>query len=285
MLFTVSKTGIRPNRINKQQARFENDLNKDEPLLSVENLSVKLQKPGTSSFYLNNISFTISSGKTLGLIGGSGSGKTMTALAILGLLPGWCSELKGTLNFAGQSIDFADTQTIVGLRGRHIAMVFQDPLACLNPVIRVGDQIADIVKRHQQLSGSNCKSVVYELLDKVRLGNAKSLYKKYPHQLSGGMAQRILLAMALGCKPAILIADEPTTALDITTQGQILKLLDDLQKQDRFGMLYISHDIRVVKYLADDIVVLYGGEIVESGMTVHVVENPQQEYTKHLLTV
>jgi peptide/nickel transport system ATP-binding protein len=253
--------------------------------LSINNLSVELRKPGTTSFLLNDISLEIFSGKTLGLIGGSGSGKTMISLALMGLLPSAARILGGCLCYRDERFDLADTASIACLRGRHIAMVFQDPLACLNPVLRIGDQMSDVVERHHRLRGMECRSFVLNAIDRVRLRDSESILTKYPHELSGGMAQRVLIAMALSCRPAVLIADEPTTALDITTQGEILKLLQELQRETGFGMLFISHDIKVVQYLADELIVLNNGSIIETGVTVNVVDNPQHTYTKSLLSV
>jgi peptide/nickel transport system ATP-binding protein len=162
-------------------------------------------------------------------------------------------------------------------------MIFQDPVACLNPVISVGEQVKDVLRRHQPQKHRELRAHVLTLMKQVKLQHPEIVYEKYPHELSGGIAQRILLAMALSCEPAVLIADEPTTALDLTTQAGIIQLLLQLQKDRCFAMLFISHDIRVVQHVADDILVLHQGEIVETGMTVQVVENPQEQYTKSLL--
>jgi peptide/nickel transport system ATP-binding protein len=251
--------------------------------LSVSNLNIILDRPGTERFQLKNITFVLPPRKSLALIGESGSGKTMIALSLLGLLPAPARATSGMLVCKDQAVALSDSDAVSRLRGKEIAMVFQDPLNALNPLFRVGAQVSDVVRQHQCRPETTVKSHVMRLFEQVKFHDPGMLYDAYPHQLSGGMAQRVLLAMALSCQPRILIADEPTTALDVTTQQQILQLIAELQRKQGFALLLISHDIAMVHRMADDIMVLHDGEIAEAGSAAQVLGDPQHPYTRMLL--
>lgn len=259
------------------------DIRTPRPLLCVNNLSVALQRPGQSTPILHNISFELRAGETLALIGASGSGKSMTALALLDLLPEPLKRTGGEIRFAGREISGASAGDLADLRGCDIAMIFQDPGAALNPVFRVGGQIVDIIKTHMKLPIRAAKARTFYLLRQVGFADCDSVYHSYPHELSGGMAQRVMIAMALSCNPRLIIADEPTTALDVTTQAQILKLIFDLQRVRKFALLLISHDLNLVGSLADFVVVMQSGRVVESGAAARIMAAPEHPHTQELV--
>ncbi|MFQ5772329.1 MAG: ABC transporter ATP-binding protein, partial [bacterium] len=240
----------------------------------MKKLSVQINSSDHSFFAIQDMSFAMQSGETLALVGESGSGKTMTALALLGLLPKNAC-ISGEIWFEKRNLTQEGKHACERLRGAQIAMVFQEPAAALNPVIRVGVQITDVIKTHLKVSHKWAKRHTLELLGQVGLCHPNSVYRSYPHQLSGGMAQRVMIAMALSCTPKLIIADEPTTALDVTTQTQILKLITYLQKQRQFALLLISHDISVVAALADSIIVMRNGRMVEKGRASQLLSHPR----------
>jgi microcin C transport system ATP-binding protein len=255
-----------------------------EPLLQVRDLSVAFRTEGRDVLALDHASFTLEKGKTLALVGESGSGKSITALSILQLLPyPAASHPSGSIQFAGQELMGADESALRKIRGNRISMVFQEPMTSLNPLHPILRQVGEILELHKGYRGSKIQERVVELLHLVGLRNAEARLGAYPHELSGGERQRVMIAMALANEPDLFIADEPTTALDVTVQAQILELLQRLQKQLGMAMLLITHDLGIVRKMADDVCVMLGGKIIEAGPVQQVFDTPQQEYTRHLV--
>ncbi len=248
-------------------------------ILSVEHLNVSLKKEPTR-FLVRDSSFKLSSGKTTCIVGESGSGKSLTALTIMGLL---AEQLvaSGSVYFNGVDLTELDNKSMQKIRGAQIGMIFQEPMTSLNPVLTIGFQIGEALNAHLGLKGSALKLRVQSLLEQVGIPIDRA--DSYPDELSGGQRQRVMVAMSIACEPALLIADEPTTALDVTVQAQILTLLDELKKRMQMAMLFITHDFGVVADIADDVIVMFRGEIVEAGSKQQVLENPQHPYTKALL--
>lgn len=248
-------------------------------ILSVEHLNVSLKKDPTR-FLVRDSSFKLSSGKTTCIVGESGSGKSLTALTIMGLL---AEQLvaSGSVYFNGVDLTELDNKAMQKIRGAQIGMIFQEPMTSLNPVLTVGFQIGESLSAHLGLKGLALKLRVQSLLEQVGIPIDRA--ESYPDELSGGQRQRVMVAMSIACEPALLIADEPTTALDVTVQAQILTLLDELKKRMQMAMLFITHDFGVVSDIADDVIVMFRGEIVEAGPKKQVLENPQHPYTKALL--
>lgn len=255
------------------------------PLLQLLNVSISPKKTPTR-LLVNNVSFSIDAGKTTCVVGESGSGKSLTALSIMGLLSKQLQLNTGKVLFNDANEGVQDLTTLneaslQKIRGAKIAMIFQEPMTSLNPVLTVGYQIGESLTTHLGFKGERLKVKIASLLEMV--GIPPSRANSYPDELSGGQRQRIMIAMSIACEPRLLIADEPTTALDVTVQAQILKLLDDLKTRMNMGMLFITHDFGVVADIADDVVVMFRGEIVESGTKEQVLGNPQHPYTKALL--
>ena len=246
-------------------------------LLELDSVSMSIH--GTP--ILHDLSFGLQQGKTLGVIGESGSGKSMTALAIMQLLPRG-SRLSGSIGFAGFDLTELDEPSLCELRGSDMGMVFQEPMTALNPVKSIGDQVSESVRLHRRVSREEADHITLATLEKVGLPNDQFPLSRYPHELSGGQRQRVVIAIAVACKPKLLIADEPTTALDVTTQAGILELLQQLQREEGLGLMLITHDLAVVSNMADDIVVMNKGRIVEQGAIQRVFNDPQQPYTKML---
>ncbi|GAA4989570.1 ABC transporter ATP-binding protein [Actinopolymorpha pittospori] len=256
------------------------DANASSTMLAVQNLTVSF--PAFGSTVVEDISFTIEKGRTVGLVGESGSGKSMSALAIMGLLPEG-AEVSGSVAFWGDELlGLADT-AMRRLRGDRMAMIFQDPLSSLNPYYTVGFQIAEAYLAHRGGTRRHALSLASEAMDHVRIPDAGRRVSHYPHQFSGGMRQRVMIAMALVCQPDLVIADEPTTALDVTVQAQILTLMSDLQDSTGAGMLFITHDLAVVSEVADSIVVMRNGHTVEQGTAEAIFSRPSNDYTRALL--
>ena len=236
----------------------------NEPLLSVRDLSVTFERRGEKPFNaVDGVSFDVHAGKTLGLVGESGCGKSVTSLAIMGLLPHRGNRVEGSAMYDGTDLLKLSPSEMRDRRGRDIAMIFQDPLSSLNPVVPIGIQVTEVMERHRGLSRKEAMPKAQELLERVGIPDPKARLKNYPHQLSGGMRQRALIAMSLACEPRLLIADEPTTALDVTIQAQILALLKELVEDTGTALIMITHDLGVVAGLCDEVNVLYGGRIVE----------------------
>ena len=257
---------------------------KNETLLSIENLSVAFKQGGATNLAVDGVSFTINKGETVALVGESGSGKSVTALSILKLLPyPAASHPSGAIHFNGENLLDGDERDLMRVRGNDITMIFQEPMTSLNPLHTVDRQINEILKLHRGMSDKQATQRTIELLEQVGIQNAKARLGAYPHQLSGGQRQRVMIAMALANEPQLLIADEPTTALDVTIQAQILKLLKELQQKRGLAMLFITHDLGIVRKIADRTFVMKGGKIVEHGPTEKLFKNPQHEYTKHLI--
>ncbi len=248
-------------------------------ILSVENLSVTPQN-APLRFLVKNASFKLSTGKTTCIVGESGSGKSLTALTIMGLLSSQLAP-SGKVVFQGGDITKLDNKALQSIRGAKIGMIFQEPMTSLNPVLTVGYQIGEALTAHLGFKGAVLKAKVEGLLTQVGIPIGR--FGSYPDELSGGQRQRVMIAMSIACEPALLIADEPTTALDVTVQAQILKLLDELKTRMNMAMLFITHDFGVVADIADDVIVMFRGEIVEAGTKKQVLTKPKHPYTKALL--
>lgn len=255
----------------------------NRPLLEVDDLSIRINQPDANFFAVKEVTFHIFRGEVYAIVGESGSGKTLTALSILDLLPAGVKKTGGSIRYAGCDLSGKGRFTYAGIRGKHVAMIFQNPLSALNPVFRVGHQLCDVLQTHVKLSADEAKEKITVLLKQVGFQNAGRVYQAYPHQLSGGMAQRVMIAMALSCQPELIIADEPTTALDVTTQAAILKLMMDLKEKYGFSFLLISHDLQVVSALSDRIAVMKEGSIVEENNRYQLLKQPQNSYTRLLL--
>ena len=254
------------------------------PILSVRDLRVTFKSASGLNEVLHGISYQLYANEILGIVGESGSGKSVASLAVMGLLP-----LKSGVTISGEIIfnsdnviDYSQKQ-LETIRGRKIAMIFQEPMSALNPSICCGKQVEEILLQHSCITKKEAKEEVIRLFSAVKIPEAKTTYKKYPHEISGGQQQRVMIAMAIACKPEILIADEPTTALDVTVQKEIIALLKTLQQDYKMSVIFISHDLALVSDIADRIVVMYKGDIVEKGDTKSVFKNPQKEYTKALI--
>jgi microcin C transport system ATP-binding protein len=255
-----------------------------QPLLTVDDLSVSFRSTQGDTAAVRNISFRIDEGETVALVGESGSGKSVTALSIMQLLPYPIAyHPGGSIRFRGQELMGADAERMQHVRGDRIGMIFQEPMTSLNPLHKVEKQINETLILHKGLTESQARVRALELLDLVQIRDPQSRLHSYPHQLSGGQRQRVMIAMALANEPDLLIADEPTTALDVTIQAQILKLLKDLQRQMHMSMLLITHDLNIVRKIADRVCVMHDGEILERGMTEQLFTAPQHEYTRELL--
>lgn len=253
-----------------------------QTLLDVADLTVSFDSPQGRSTVVDGITLTINRGETLGLVGESGSGKSMTSLAVMGLLPA-AARVQGSVEFDGLQLIGRPEKAMRSLRGDRLAMIFQDPLSSLNPYYTVGLQIAEAYRAHRGGSRRQAHRVAVEAMKRVRITDAKRRVDHYPHQFSGGMRQRIMIAMALCCEPDLLIADEPTTALDVTVQAQILELLAELQQSTGAGMLFITHDLAVVSQVADSVHVLQDGTTMEAGRTEQIFSAPASSYTRQLL--
>ena len=255
-----------------------------EPLLEVKELSVSFRQGDRVTLAVDRVSFAIGKGETLALVGESGSGKSVSALSILKLLPyPTAQHPSGSVAFKGEELLDADEGDLRRVRGNNITMIFQEPMTSLNPLHSVERQIGEILELHQGLTGEKARSRIVELLTKVGIRDAGTRLLDYPHQLSGGQRQRVMIAMALANNPDLLIADEPTTALDVTVQAQILKLLKELQAESGMAMLLITHDLGIVRHMADKVCVMQKGKIVEAGPVTDIFAKPQHAYTKMLL--
>ena len=254
------------------------------PELDIQNLKISFSTPSGKVTAVNGISFHLNQGETLALVGESGCGKTVSALSILRLLPEPPAEiLSGKILFSGQNILSLNAKDLRGLRGRSISMIFQDPMTSLNPVLSIGEQMVETLLRHTTMTRQEALKKSADLLSRVELPLPKEKLKYYPHQLSGGMRQRVMIAMSLACAPRVLIADEPTTALDVLIQAQILELLESLKKENGMSILIITHDLGVVAEIAQRVLIMYAGEIVESGPARALLDNPLHPYTKGLI--
>ncbi|MFC6713012.1 ABC transporter ATP-binding protein [Branchiibius cervicis] len=253
------------------------------PLLSVRDLTVTFGRGDSAFRAVDGVDFDVRAGQTVGLVGESGCGKSVTSLAIMGLLPRRGNTVTGTATFDGTDLLSLSPRAMRDRRGRDLAMIFQDPLSSLNPVVPIGTQVTEVMTRHRGLSKKAATPLARDLLERVGIPDPDRRLKEYPHQLSGGMRQRALIAMALACEPRLLIADEPTTALDVTIQAQILALLKELVTDSNTALVMITHDLGVVAGLCDEVNVLYGGKIVERASRHELFESPRHPYTNGLL--
>jgi peptide/nickel transport system ATP-binding protein len=258
---------------------MQNVTNKN--LLAIKNLQVQYFSEGNIVHAVNGISLEMRMGKTLGLVGETGAGKTSTAKAIMRILPEVSAKIvDGEIAFAGQELLSLTERQMRKIRGQKISMIFQDPMTALNPIARVGDQISEVIKLHNDISKLEAKERAMQMLEKV--GISRDRYHEYPHQFSGGMKQRVVIAIALACGPELLIADEPTTALDVTIQAQVLEMINSLKDSFATSMLLITHDLGVVGKVCDDVAIMYAGQIIEMGSKEVIFDNPVHPYTTGL---
>jgi len=252
------------------------------PLLDVQDLTIHFNTPDGEVTAADRIDFQINTGETVGLVGESGSGKSQTVLAIMGLLAK-NGRVSGSVGFDGKDLLTLSAPDLNGVRGVDIAMIFQDPMTALNPYLKIARQMTEVLIEHRGTDASSAKKKSIELLDQVGIPDARNRIDLYPHEFSGGMRQRVMIAMALLCEPKLLIADEPTTALDVTVQAQILELLQELKREREMAILLITHDLGVIAGLTDRVLVMYGGRIIEEGPIDPVFFDPAHPYTKGLL--
>ncbi|MDS7594500.1 ABC transporter ATP-binding protein [Agrobacterium tumefaciens] len=254
------------------------------PVLSVENLTTSFRRNGVWLPVVNDVSLSVNAGETVAIVGESGSGKSVTAMSIMRLLPEKTSRISGSIKLEGRDLLNLPEREMQDIRGNRIAMIFQEPMTSLNPVLTVGRQIAEAIRRHRPMSAAEARAETISLFERVRIPSATARFDEYPHQLSGGTLQRVMIAMALSCRPTLLIADEPTTALDVTVQAEILQLIKTLQDEEKMGVLFITHDMGVVAEIADRTVVMFRSRALETGATEDVFATPGNEYTRALLS-
>lgn len=252
-------------------------------LLEIRNLAIEFHDTNPPTKIVEDISFSMEEGEILGIVGESGSGKTQTALSVMGLLGGHARMPKGEIFFQNKDILKMRQEELWNVRGKEIGIIFQEPMTSLNPVMTIGEQVEEGLRLHTDLSAGERKARAIQMMDKVELPNPEALYGKYPHQLSGGMRQRVMIAAALIMEPKLLIADEPTTALDVTIQAQILRLLQKINREQGTAILFISHDLGVIRHLCSRVIVMNQGSVVEQGEVEAIFANPGEEYTKRLL--
>jgi peptide/nickel transport system ATP-binding protein len=253
-------------------------------LLSVKNITISFKREKGFVPVVHQLSYELYENEILGIVGESGSGKSVSSLAIMGLLPKGISQIsEGAIVLEGNDLTTVSENKFQQIRGKEIAMIFQEPMSSLNPSMKCGPQVAEILHQHSSLTSKEIKQAVLSLFDKVKLPNPEELFSKYPHQISGGQKQRVMIAMAIACKPKILIADEPTTALDVTVQKEIIQLLKELQAETKMSILFISHDLSLISEIANRVLVMYKGEIVEQGLAKTIFEKPQHKYTQALI--
>ena len=253
------------------------------PLLEVKNLHTYFKTRNGIVKAVNDVTYSIERGRTLGIVGESGSGKSVSAMSILRLLDANGYIAGGEVKFDGKDLSTLTTEELYHIRGNRISVIFQEPMTSLNPVFSVKRQLSEPFMIHQGMTKKEAEEKCIEMLRAVQIPNPEAVAKQYPHQLSGGMRQRVMIAMALACKPDILIADEPTTALDVTIQAQILKLMNDLQRENGTAIMFITHDLGVIAEMADYVVIMYAGRIVEKGTATEIFKNPCHPYTIGLM--
>ncbi|WP_289043633.1 ABC transporter ATP-binding protein [uncultured Olleya sp.] len=253
-------------------------------LLDIKNLSISFKSNASEKQIIHDISYSVFKNEIVGIVGESGSGKSVSSLAILGLLPNTISTINsGSIQFGSQDLTQISNKTFQTIRGRKIAMIFQEPMSSLNPSMTCGKQVEEILQQHTNLNKKEIKTETLLLFEKVKLPNPKRVYKTYPHEISGGQKQRVMIAMAIACKPELLIADEPTTALDVTVQKDIINLLKDLQTETKMSIIFITHDLSLISEIANRVLVMYKGQIVEQNDVQSIFNNPQHSYTKALI--
>jgi peptide/nickel transport system ATP-binding protein len=255
-----------------------------QPLLQIQNLEIAFQQDKVFVPVIHKISYELFPNEIVGIVGESGSGKSVSSLAIMGLLPKNVSKISnGSIVLKDEHITHFDTKSFRKIRGKHIAIIFQEPMSSLNPSMKCGDQVAEMLQQHTKLSKKEITTEVLSLFEKVKLPQPEIIFNKYPHEISGGQKQRVMIAMAIACKPQILIADEPTTALDVTVQKDIILLLKEIQQETQMSILFISHDLALVSEIANRVLVMYKGEIVEQGTVETIFKNPKHIYTQALI--
>ena len=260
-------------------------ISEKEILLEINNLAVSTTEKEKVQNLIKRISFKVKRNEIVGLIGESGSGKSLTSLCILGLLEKNKFNVSGQVLFNGKNILSLDENEMMRIRGSEISMIFQEPMSALNPTMKIGKQLFEIFKAHKKITFEDATKKIKKLIKKVRLDSVEDLLEKYPHQISGGQKQRVMIAMALSCGPKLLIADEPTTALDVTIQKEIIEILKDLQKSENLSILFISHDLKLVSDISDRILIMRRGEIIEQGQKNKIFKSPKENYTKALLSL
>lgn len=260
------------------------DASADTPVLQVKDLNVAFRRGDDWSTVVKGLSFEVRRGETLAIVGESGSGKSVSAMSVMGLLQPLASRVQGSVKLRGKELLDLSEDEMADVRGNDVAMIFQEPMTSLNPVMTIGEQIAEPLRLHRKFDQAQARAEALRLMERVRIPAAEQRFNDYPHQFSGGMRQRVMIAMALACNPAVLIADEPTTALDVTIQAQILALIKELQTQEHMAVVFITHDMGVVAEVADRTLVMFRGDMVEEGPTVDIFARPQKPYTKALLS-
>ena len=254
------------------------------PMLCVDSLSIEIPVGATTLRPVRDVSFRVGRGELLCIVGESGCGKSLTSLAVMGLLPRGVKVSGGRITLSGESLSALDERKWSDVRGNRISMIFQEPMSSLNPVLTIGEQLTEGFVRHGRGTEREAEARALHLLTTVRVANPEARMHQYPHQLSGGLRQRVMIAMALMCEPDLLIADEPTTALDVTVQVQVLKLLKTLQQELGISIVFVTHDLGVVAHIADRVMVMYGGEAVETGTAAQIFNRPAHPYTQGLLS-
>ena len=254
-------------------------------LININKLCVSITEKSKNKKLIKSISFNIKKNEIVALIGESGSGKSLTSLCILGLLEKKKFNISGEIFFNGRNIINLQENEIMKIRGSEISMIFQEPMTALNPTMRIGEQLFEVFRGNENIHNEKISSRINKLIKKVKLDNVDNLFEKYPHQISGGQKQRVMIVMALSCNPKLLIADEPTTALDVTIQKEIIEILKDLQKSENLSILFVSHDLRLVSKISDRIIIMKAGEIIEQGLNKQIFKSPKENYTKALLSV
>lgn len=252
-------------------------------ILEIKNLNLSFRSNDKEYQALHNVNLSLKKGEMLAIVGESGCGKTITAMSILRLLAPNAKITSGAIIYNGENILSLPEKDLQYIRGKEIALVPQDPMTSLNPLYTIGSQLLEVIETHQKVYGSEAEQIAIEVLNQVKIPNAKERLNAYPHEFSGGMRQRVIIAMAIACKSKIIIADEPTTALDVTVQAQIMELLKDIQKEMGTSFIFISHDFGVVYEAADSVAVMYGGHVVENSSSKELFQNPKHPYTKALL--
>ena len=253
------------------------------PVVSVRDLAIRFVTRERTVHAVNGVSFDLAPGAVLGILGESGSGKSVTLRALMGLLPRRATEIDGRVIVAGRDVRALSDGELADVRGRQVAMIFQEPMTTLDPVFTIGEQIIEAVVRHERVSARAARARALELLELVQIPSPERRLKAYPHEMSGGMRQRAMIAIALSCRPAVLLADEPTTALDVSVQIQIVLLLRQLQRELGMAVIFVTHDVGVAVEIADSLAVMYAGRFVETGPTTAVIRSPQHPYTQGLL--
>ncbi len=254
-----------------------------ETLLNVQDLRVRFHSAAPGRYAVDGVSFAMEAGEVLGLVGESGSGKTVTAMSVSGLLPRRRVEVSGSITLAGREILQCSEAELRGIQGTELSVVFQEPMSSLDPLMRIGPQVEESLRIHTRLSAGERRARALEAMEQAELPDPGSLYRKYPHELSGGMLQRVMIAAAIVNQPKLLLADEPTTALDVTIQAQILALLKKLNQERGMAVLFISHNLQVVRKLCTRVAVMQRGRLVETGAVEEIFQAPREEYTKRLI--